>query len=133
VAYGVTQACSLGNLAGCGCDKSKTSIGDARSVNSVTSEVGDGRPKAVSGSAGKGHSTASVFVWGGCSADVSYGLRFARVLLDAREIDDDSLSLMNLHNNRAGRKVKDETVKLQFKSTFELNCLHAGFDLSIAS
>lgn len=31
--------------------------------------------------------------------------RFARRFLDAREIEGDARSLMNLHNNKAGRKV----------------------------
>lgn len=43
--------------------------------------------------------------WGGCSADIGFGMKFARRFLDAREIEEDSRSLMNLHNNRAGRKV----------------------------
>lgn len=43
--------------------------------------------------------------WGGCSADIGFGMRFARKFLDAREIEGDDRSLMNLHNNRAGRKV----------------------------
>ncbi len=44
--------------------------------------------------------------WGGCSADIKYGLDFARVFVDAREINEDDRALMNLHNNRAGRKVR---------------------------
>jgi len=32
-------------------------------------------------------------------------MKFARKFLDAREIEGDARSLMNLHNNRAGRKV----------------------------
>ena len=76
VAYAITQACSQGNLTSCGCDKSK-----------------------LEGFSPNG------WKWGGCSADVKYGLQFARVFVDAREIEEDSRALMNLHNNRAGRKV----------------------------
>lgn len=32
-------------------------------------------------------------------------MKFSRKFLDAREIEGDARSLMNLHNNRAGRKV----------------------------
>jgi wingless-type MMTV integration site family protein 7 len=32
-------------------------------------------------------------------------MKFARRFLDAREIEGDARSLMNLHNNKAGRKV----------------------------
>ena len=116
VAYAVTQACSLGNLVGCGCDKSKLS----RSSHSVAlNEVRSGRAKSFTrGASGTTltrtnealSSRNGGFKWGGCSADVSYGLRFSRVLLDAREIDEDSRSLMNLHNNRAGRKVTANSV-----------------------
>jgi wnt family len=43
--------------------------------------------------------------WGGCSVDIDFGIRFARKFLDAREIEGDARSEMNLHNNQAGRKV----------------------------
>ncbi|CAH1782735.1 unnamed protein product [Owenia fusiformis] len=80
VAYSITQACSQGNLSSCGCDRSKLD--------------GQYSPKG--------------WRWGGCSADFRYGLEFARQFVDAREIEHDARSLMNLHNNRAGRKaVKD--------------------------
>lgn len=44
--------------------------------------------------------------WGGCSADINFGMKFVRKFFDAREIEGDARSLMNLHNNRAGRKVR---------------------------
>lgn len=78
VAYSITQACSLGRLKNCGCDKSKK----------------------------KGRYARKGWTWGGCSADVKYGIRFAKRFMDAGEIHEDATSLMNLHNNRAGRKVK---------------------------
>ncbi|KPJ12754.1 Protein Wnt-7b [Papilio machaon] len=43
------------------------------------------------------------FQWGGCG-EAAYGARFARRFLDARELESDARSLMNLHNNRVGRK-----------------------------
>ncbi|XP_067126480.1 protein Wnt-7b-like [Centruroides vittatus] len=49
--------------------------------------------------------------WGGCSADVKYGMEIARKFLDVRELEKDARSLMNLQNNKAGRRaVKDTTL-----------------------
>ncbi|KAK7496144.1 hypothetical protein BaRGS_00012554, partial [Batillaria attramentaria] len=76
VTYAITQACSRGNLTQCGCDRDKR----------------DGR-LAPEG-----------WKWGGCSADIKFGLQLARKFMDAREIAETARSLMNLHNNRAGRK-----------------------------
>ena len=78
VTYAITQACSQGNLTSCGCDRSKV----------------------------EGRYSPRGWKWGGCSADIKYGLQFARIFVDAREIEEDARSLMNLHNNRVGRKVR---------------------------
>lgn len=43
--------------------------------------------------------------WGGCSADITYGMKFSRKFLDVREVEADTRSLMNLQNNKVGRKV----------------------------
>lgn len=75
VTYSITQACSLGKLKQCSCDQSKKKI------------LHEG------------------WKWGGCSADIKHGLKFSRKFLDAREIEQNARSLMNKHNNRAGRKV----------------------------
>ena len=78
MAYVITQACRRGNLSRCDCDRSK-------------------RHGAYAAKGG--------WRWGGCSADVQYGMQFARLFMDGTERNDDRRSLMNLHNNRAGRKV----------------------------
>lgn len=75
VTYSITQACSLGKLKQCSCDQSKKKV------------LHEG------------------WKWGGCSADIKHGLKFSRKFLDAREIEQNARSLMNKHNNRAGRKV----------------------------
>jgi hypothetical protein len=86
VAYAVTAACSRGNISDCGCDPS----------HKARKELAPAGWK-----------------WGGCSADVGYGMQFARRFLDAREIEGDARSLMNLHNNKAGRKVWKTTESVQ--------------------
>ncbi|XP_076335230.1 protein Wnt-7b-like isoform X1 [Tachypleus tridentatus] len=86
VTYSVTQACSRGNINRCGCDRTKAGM----------SLWGDWK-------------------WGGCSADVRYGMRLARRFLDARELEWDARSLMNLHNNKAGRKAVKENMLTECK------------------
>ncbi|NWQ74000.1 WNT2 protein, partial [Columbina picui] len=79
VVFAITRACSQGELKSCSCDPKKK--GSARDS--------------------KGH-----FDWGGCSDNIDYGVKFARAFVDAKERKGkDARALMNLHNNRAGRKV----------------------------
>lgn len=78
VAHAITAACSQGNLSQCGCDREKQGY--------YNQEEG--------------------WKWGGCSADIKYGIEFSRRFVDAREIKKTPRRLMNLHNNEAGRKVK---------------------------
>ncbi|XP_014677790.1 PREDICTED: protein Wnt-2b-like [Priapulus caudatus] len=80
VVHSVTRACSKGHLLDCACDPSK---------------MGPHRDR-------KGE-----FTWGGCSDNVRYGSQFSRIFIDAKEKKQkDARALMNLHNNRAGRKVQ---------------------------
>nr|CAD7199107.1 unnamed protein product [Timema douglasi] len=88
VAYAVTAACSRGNISECGCDPGHKSR----------------KEPAPQG-----------WKWGGCSADVGYGMKFARRFLDAREIEGDERSLMNLHNNKAGRKAVKSNLHTECK------------------
>ena len=73
----MTQSCSQGELLGCGCDVTKT----------------------------EGLYSPKGFKWAGCSVDWKYGLHFAGKFLDAGEVEENSRTLMNLHNHNAGRKV----------------------------
>lgn len=97
VTYSITQACSLGKLKQCSCDQSKKKV------------LHEG------------------WKWGGCSADIKHGLKFSRKFLDAREIEQNARSLMNKHNNRAGRKVSLYYIHLNdfwsFKLYFGILCL----------
>ncbi|ELU03126.1 hypothetical protein CAPTEDRAFT_112156 [Capitella teleta] len=88
VSYIITQACSQGSIMSCGCDKTK---GDTS--NAFSSE----------------------WKWGGCSADIKYGLTFSRLFLDSKEVKEDERALMNLHNNRAGRKAVKSQMDTQCK------------------
>ncbi|XP_055591802.1 protein Wnt-2 [Uranotaenia lowii] len=76
--HAITAACAKGNITMCGCD--------SRQKMQFSTETDNWK-------------------WGGCSADIGFGMRFAKKFLDAREIENDDRSLMNLHNNRVGRKI----------------------------
>ncbi|XP_071869648.1 protein Wnt-7b isoform X2 [Bombus fervidus] len=84
VTYAVTAACSRGNITACGCEPT------VRTRKELP---------------------ANGWEWGGCSADVTYGMRF----LDAREVEGDARSLMNLHNNKAGRKIVKALLQTECK------------------
>ena len=51
--------------------------------------------------------------WGGCSEDARYGAQLSRDFVDATDLssfgqdEGDGARLMNLHNNEAGRKVRN--------------------------
>lgn len=82
VTYSVTAACARGNISACGC---------------------------APGPRLRDEPAPAGWKWGGCSVDIGYGMRLARRFLDARELEGDARSLMNLHNNKAGRKVSANT------------------------
>lgn len=55
------------------------------------------------------------YTWGGCSDNIGYGAEFAAQFMDSREKGTDIKSLMNLHNNRAGRMVVFDRRKTKCK------------------
>ncbi|XP_019951437.1 protein Wnt-7a [Paralichthys olivaceus] len=87
VAHAITAACTQGNLSDCSCDKEKQGF----------------------------YSKDQGWKWGGCSADISYGLGFSKVFIDAREVKQNARTLMNLHNNEVGRKVLEKNMRLECK------------------
>ncbi|XP_787051.3 protein Wnt-7b [Strongylocentrotus purpuratus] len=86
ITHAITEACMQGNLTNCSCDRSKET--------GVTDEG---------------------WRWGGCSADVEYGLRFSRLFVDSGEVANNAKTLMNLHNNEVGRKVVEDHVGMECK------------------
>lgn len=57
----------------------------------------------------KGHGDG--WQWGGCGDNMDYGTKFSARFLDSRETGRDIHSLMNLHNNLVGRKVRESNSK----------------------
>ncbi|XP_041972067.1 protein Wnt-2-like [Aricia agestis] len=86
VTHALTTACARGDLPSCGCANTRRRAAHPQEQ----------------------------FQWGGCG-EVAYGSRFARRFLDARELETDARSLMNLHNNRAGRKMVKDLVRRECK------------------
>ncbi len=58
--HAITASCARGNISLCGCD----------SMQKMAY-----------------HEQNQAWKWGGCSADISFGMKFARKFLDAREIE----------------------------------------------
>ncbi|XP_055697682.1 protein Wnt-2 isoform X1 [Phlebotomus papatasi] len=83
--HSIVAACARGNISLCGCDRTPLSQQNQD------------------------------WKWGGCSADIGFGMKFARKFLDAREIEGDARSLMNLHNNRVGRKLVKNLLRTDCK------------------
>ncbi|XP_036086894.1 protein Wnt-2 isoform X3 [Rousettus aegyptiacus] len=83
------KACSQGELKSCSCDPKKK---------------------------GTAKDSKGTFDWGGCSDNIDYGIKFARAFVDAKERKGkDARALMNLHNNRAGRKAVKRFLKQECK------------------
>lgn len=81
VVHTLARACSRGELDSCSCDPRKT---------------------------GSSRDARGSFEWGGCSDHVEHAVRFSQGFVDAKERKGrDARALMNLHNNRAGRKVRN--------------------------
>lgn len=75
VSHAIAGACSNGKLLACGCDS---------------------RYKGVSNEG---------WQWGGCSDNIHFADQFSRKFVDAGEKGRDFRTLVNLHNNEAGRTV----------------------------
>ena len=84
VVHSIARACREGQLSTCGCSRRS-------------------RPKIL-------HRD---WIWGGCGDNTEYGYRFAQGFVDVREREKNhprhsqglARTLMNLHNNEAGRRV----------------------------
>ncbi|TSX17021.1 Protein Wnt-2 [Bagarius yarrelli] len=85
----LTRACSQGELDSCSCDPGKK---------------------------GSSHDAKGSFDWGGCSDHVDYAIRFTQAFVDAKERKEmDARALMNLHNNRVGRRAVKRFMTLECK------------------
>ncbi|XP_028841946.1 protein Wnt-2 [Denticeps clupeoides] len=89
VVYTLTRACSQGELDSCSCHPGKK---------------------------GSSQDAKGTFDWGGCSDNVEHAMKFAQAFIDAKERKErDARALMNLHNNRVGRKAVKRFMSLECK------------------
>ncbi|PIK51024.1 Wnt8 [Apostichopus japonicus] len=86
IMYVLTKNCSEGAFLKCGCDDSKT-----------------------------GEVDENGWMWGGCSDNIKFGEKISKQFMDTVEVDSDANSLMNLHNNEAGRKAVRSTLEKRCK------------------
>lgn len=110
------MACAKGNISQCGCDLKQhhhnKHLQDAggypaarHRYNSILNQSNDNFSSSSSNVNSFNSHSLEPWKWGGCSADINFGMKFAKKFLDVKEIENDARSLMNLHNNRVGRKV----------------------------
>lgn len=71
--FSITASCARGNISLCGCD----------SMQKMAY-----------------HEQNQAWKWGGCSADINFGMKFARKFLDAREIEGTLCLLMRIHSSK---------------------------------
>lgn len=80
VTHSIARACSEGSIQSCSCDYTHQSR--------TSSAVRD-------------------WEWGGCSDNIGYGFKFSREFVDTGERGRNLREKMNLHNNEAGRTVRE--------------------------
>nr|AVK72348.1 Wnt-1 protein [Meara stichopi] len=85
VTQAISRGCSKGEIETCGCDHS-----GGLKLNS------DRKPPNLGPN--------EEYRWGGCADNVKFGYDFSRKFIDIVEKSKDHRSLMNLHNNEAGRQ-----------------------------
>lgn len=116
VAYSVTRTCSSGLLDRCGCDRSGVPGGLTSEV--MVRRMVSGHLQQSNNAHSQQKSRSVDLQWSGCSDNVAFGIALSRVFVDARERvrgKSAQRALINLHNNNAGRKVVEESMKVQCK------------------
>ncbi|KAK9888597.1 hypothetical protein WA026_000832 [Henosepilachna vigintioctopunctata] len=88
ISIAVARECSLGALLNCGCDSRKYQNQMRETLN---------------------------WKWSGCSHNIHYSTRFAKLFLDRREKAKDIHANVNHHNNRIGRMVVKNNMQIKCK------------------
>lgn len=137
VAYAVTRVCSSGQLMKCGCDRTIYGLAQGfqwagKWILSICTTCLSllFLPPQIYSIPSYGHKDLlitvcfSCFLLTGCSDNVAYGTAFSKTFVDARDIKgarvkkptaSSARSMMNLHNNEAGRKIILENMRIDCK------------------
>lgn len=100
------------------------SVASAGVVHSVARACRDGRLSSCHCSrAGRPRDLHRDWIWGGCGDNIEYGYKFTQGFVDVREREKNfkrgslaqGMSLMNLHNNEAGRRAVIRSTKVTCK------------------
>lgn len=115
VAHAVTRACSQGIITSCGCgsiDMPKNRM----TPNVFISGSGSNESSLIDDKRAYKTKNKYRWKWGGCSHNIIFGIEFSRIFLDAKEKAGDIKSIINLHNNHAGRMVTKTPIPIHLLS-----------------
>ncbi|KAL7645149.1 UNVERIFIED_CONTAM: hypothetical protein RMT77_003527 [Armadillidium vulgare] len=112
IMHAVTRACTEGSIQTCSCDYKSKQL-----PAGLTQIPGDANLRYLPQLGNEIHNRASIesWEWGGCSEDAEFGYKFSKSFVDAGERGRDLRSVMNLHNNEAGRRHVKSSMRLKCK------------------
>ncbi|XP_055380003.1 protein Wnt-2 isoform X3 [Condylostylus longicornis] len=120
--YAIAEACAKGKISSCGCDHPERHLSSEYKNYRIYAPHGfatDDQPYTEYAFNNTDYIDADQpWTWGGCSHDVGFGMRFAKKFFDAREVDNDARTLMNLHNNKVGRKIVKNRLKVECRCRY---------------
>uniref|UniRef100_UPI00358FBA20 protein Wnt-6-like isoform X2 n=1 Tax=Myxine glutinosa TaxID=7769 RepID=UPI00358FBA20 len=113
VTFAVTKACSLGELPQCGCEDPRGRL----RPNGFPHPPVAGDTHVVAEAGVQRAAVQDVWEWGGCGDDVAFGFKKSRIYLDRRRWRGagDLKTLIDLHNNEAGRLVVRDHMRVECK------------------
>lgn len=125
MAHQISRACSQGRLVSCGCEPSVNRKTLTKSFREnlehenrleidqieLTNHIDGSFHIKTLDNNNKVKKSSLRWKWGGCSHNTDFGIEFSKMFLDRREkAARDIHSQINLHNNKAGRMVSENSL-----------------------